>query len=100
MTDTKVTLADLDFVAEQGHDYQITLSKDYQILGATSATLTMREPTVQDLLASEMQAKGKSDAEQEIMMFANLCGVPPEAIKGLTLRDYKRVQSAYKLFIE
>ncbi|MDV2454062.1 phage tail assembly protein [Acinetobacter towneri] len=60
----------------------------------------MREPTVQDLLSAELQAKGKSDAEQEITMFANLCEITPDFIKGLGLKDYKRIQESYRLFTE
>ena len=58
----------------------------------------MREPTVQDLLTAELQSKGKSNAEQEITMFANLCEIEPDFIKGLGLRDYGRIQDSYRLF--
>lgn len=58
----------------------------------------MREPTVQDLLTAELQSKGKSNAEQEITMFANLCEIAPDFIKGLGLRDYGRLQDSYRLF--
>ncbi|MDY6531252.1 MULTISPECIES: phage tail assembly protein [Acinetobacter] len=58
----------------------------------------MREPTVQDLLTAELQSKGKSSAEQEITMFANLCEIEPDFIKGLGLRDYGRIQDSYRLF--
>ncbi|MFX9003823.1 phage tail assembly protein [Acinetobacter baumannii] len=47
-----------------------------------------------------MQSKGKSDAEQEITMFVNLCEVAPDFIKKLGLKDYKRIQGAYRLFTE
>lgn len=58
----------------------------------------MREPTVQDLLTAELQSKGKSSAEQEITMFANLCEIEPDFIKGLGVRDYTRIQDSYRLF--
>ena len=58
----------------------------------------MREPTVQDLLTAELQSKGKSSAEQEITMFANLCEIEPDFIKSLGLRDYGRIQDSYRLF--
>ena len=60
--------------------------------------IEMREPTVQDLLTAELQSKGKSSADQEITMFANLCEITPDFIKGLGLRDYGRIQDSYRLF--
>ncbi|OTG64333.1 hypothetical protein B9T25_12905 [Acinetobacter sp. ANC 4470] len=85
-----------DYVLEKAGMNQITLSRAYGGIGEIS----MREPTVQDLLSAELQAKGKSDAEQEITMFANLCEIAPDFIKSLGLKDYKRIQEAYRLFTE
>ena len=85
-----------DYIQEEAGTNQITLSRDYSGIGEIS----MREPTVQDLLSAELQAKGKSDAEQEITMFANLCEIAPDFIKSLGLKDYKRIQESYRLFTE
>lgn len=52
-------------------------------------TLTMREPTVEDQLAT----KG-SDAEREITLVANLCALSPTEVKSLSLKNYRRVQAA------
>ena len=79
-------------------DFEITLAKSLDIDGAKVGVIVMREPTVQDLLAAEMQSKGQSDAVQEIMMFSNLCSVTPDQIKEATLKDYRRIQEAFKLF--
>lgn len=85
-----------EYIQENEGMNQITLSRAYDGLNQ----ICMREPTVQDLLSAELQAKGKSDAEQEITMFANLCEITPDFIKGLGLKDYKRIQESYRLFTE
>jgi hypothetical protein len=83
-----------DYIQEEEGNNKIELSRAYGGI----QHVDMREPTVQDLLSAEMQAKGKSDAEQEITMFANLCEITPDFIKGLGLKDYKRLQASYRLF--
>ena len=85
-----------DYIQEEDGINLITLSRAYDGI----AEVQMREPTVQDLLSAELQSKGKSDAEQEITMFTNLCEIAPEFIKKLGLKDYKRIQVAYRLFTE
>lgn len=86
----------LDYIQEEEGMNQITLSRAYDGI----IQVQMREPTVQDLLSAELQSKGKSDAEQEITMFANLCEIAPDFIKKLGLKDYKRIQGSYRLFTE
>lgn len=85
-----------EYIQENEGMNQITLSRAYGGLNQIS----MREPTVQDLLTAELQSKGTSSAEQEITMFANLCEIAPDFIKGLGLKDYKRIQESYTLFTE
>ncbi|WP_180183684.1 phage tail assembly protein [Acinetobacter sp. YH01020] len=85
-----------EYIQENEGMNQITLSRAYGGLNQIS----MREPTVQDLLSAELQSKGTSSAEQEITMFANLCEIAPDFIKGLGLKDYKRIQESYTLFTE
>lgn len=76
----------------------ITLQKGADIDGAIVKELTMREPTVNDNLVSDAVKGG--DAEKELTMFGNLCGITPDDLKKLTLRDYKRVQVAFTNFID
>jgi microsomal dipeptidase-like Zn-dependent dipeptidase len=85
-----------NYIQEEEGINLITLSRGYDGINQVQ----MREPTVQDLLSAELQSKGKSDAEQEITMFANLCEIAPDFIKKLGLKDYKRIQGAYRLFTE
>lgn len=87
-----------DYIMECPEGYKITLNKPINIDTANIQVLTMREPTVQDLLVAEMQTKGQSNAVMEITMFANLCSITPDQIKSLTLKDFNRVQGAFELF--
>lgn len=79
-------------------DYvDIVLAKPIDIDGAKVSTLRMREPTVSDqLVADEMRG---SDAAKEINTLANLCQVSPDDVKKLTLRDYKKLQTAFMGFL-
>lgn len=88
------------YIAEVAEGFKVTLTKPMSIDGAQVSEVVMREPTVQDLLAAEMIAKGQSAATQEITMFANLCTVSPDQIKALTMRNYGRLQDAFKLFTD
>ena len=88
------------YISEVAEGYKIELAKPLDIDGAQVSEIVMREPTVQDHLAAEMQAKGLGSAMQEITMFANLYNVSPEQVKTMTLRNYGRVQEAFKLFTD
>lgn len=76
----------------------ITLSRPADIGGTKSTAVRMREPTVADQeIASEING---SDATREITVLANLCGLAPDDIRKLPLRDYSRQQKAYMGFID
>ncbi len=74
----------------------VVLRKAANVDGTAASTLRMREPTVGDTLL--MDGFGGSDGEKEVKLFAHLCGVPPETIKGLMRGDYGRLQSAFMGF--
>jgi len=74
----------------------ITLSRKAKANGVEVETLKMREPTVGD--QERAQESTSSDTATEVQLFASLCQVSPDDIRGLPLRDYKRLQSAYVLF--
>lgn len=76
----------------------ITLNSGIDIDGAKVKTLTMREPVVRDNLVAD-SIKG-TDAQKEITMFANLCGLAPNDLDEMTQRDYSRLQKAYINFID
>lgn len=58
-------------------------------------TITMREPTVADQLAT----KGTPE-QREIAMVANLCELAPDEVGKLTARNYKRLQQALLGFLD
>lgn len=76
---------------------EITLSKPVDIDGAPVKVLRMREPNVEDQLTAE--EAHKSQARQEVTLFANLCEVPADAIGRLSLKDYRKLQEAYADFL-
>ena len=52
------------------------------------STVTMREPKVEDQLAT----KGTTE-ERELAMIGNLSGKTPAEVRGMTIRNYRRVQA-------
>lgn len=75
----------------------ITLVRGLSVSGVNVKSVRMREPTVADQLAAD-EFKG-GDAAKEIQTMANLCQVAPDELKALTLKDYKRLQTAFLGFI-
>lgn len=75
----------------------ITLARPLKVAGADVSKVRMREPTVADQLAID---KITGDAAKEIALLANLCELTPEDLKGLTLKDYRRLQQAFAGFID
>lgn len=53
------------------------------------STMTMREPLVEDQLAT----KGTNE-DRELALVGNLTGKTPAEVRGLRIRDYRRVQAA------
>ncbi len=70
----------------------VTLASGIDMQGARVKVVTMREPTVADQIAAQ-EIKGTS-AAQEVALIANLAQITPDEVKGMTLRDYRRVQEA------
>lgn len=88
-----------DYLAENADgSVTISLRAGVSIDGARVRALTMREPTVDDQLTAE-KVKG-SPAEREVTLFANLCEVAPGDIRGMSMRDYGRLQEAYRGFLD
>jgi len=75
----------------------ITLQYPVTVNGAETTGLSMRRPKVRDMLIGEK--KGKSDAEKEIHIFANLCEVSPDVIQELDMVDYGTLQKEYQDFL-
>ena len=75
----------------------IELAYPVSVSGIETNELYMRRPRVRDMLVGEK--KNKSDAEKEILLFANLCEVDPEVIESLDMQDYGKLQQAYQDFL-
>ncbi len=72
---------------------KVELLKGVDVDGETKMSLTLREPSVGDMMAARKTAKNDT-AESEVVLIANLAGVPPVAIQKAKLRDYGRLQDA------
>jgi hypothetical protein len=76
---------------------QIDLDHSVAVEGQTYAVLTMRRPKVKDQKAAQKMAKTAD--EQETLLFANLCDVPPAVIDELDMADYGELQRTYEGFL-
>ena len=72
---------------------KVELLKGVDVDGETKMSLTLREPSVGDMMAARKTAKSDT-AESEVVLIANLAGVPPVVIQKAKLRDYGRLQDA------
>jgi hypothetical protein len=86
-----------EYITEGEGFVDIALSRPFDMQGTKVTSIRMREPTVADQLAAD--GKG-SDAAREIAMMANLAEISPEDIKRLPLKDYKRLQTGFMVFID
>jgi hypothetical protein len=64
--------------------------------GVEIKSLVMREPTVDDQLSQEHI---KLPGQQEVTIIANLCEQDPAAIRALKIKQYGRLQDAYRDFM-
>ena len=71
----------------------VTLLKGVKVDGETRKSLTLREPSVGDNMAAR-EMGNKDAAMSEVILIANMAGVPPEVIQGAKMRDYSRLQEA------
>ncbi|MDH5179762.1 MAG: phage tail assembly protein [Gammaproteobacteria bacterium] len=75
----------------------IVLEYPVTVNGQEYSELNMRRPKVRDQKAASV--KGKTDAEREISLFANLCEVEPALIEELDMTDYTAIQETYQDFL-
>lgn len=76
---------------------QVRLGEAYTWDARDVTELTLRRPRVSDQL--EAQRAADLPQEQEIHLFARLCGVNPELIEHLDMADYRALQDAYSRFL-
>lgn len=78
-------------------EIQIDFFEPIVVDGETKYGVPMRRPKLKDQLryaGSEMNS-----AEKEIAMFADLCGLPHDAMQELDMVDYNEMQTAYSRFL-
>ena len=75
----------------------IELRYGVEVDGLELTTLNMRPPLAHDSHGAQRGANGQAD--MEIRLFANLCGVAPETIERLQMADYMKLQEAYQAFL-
>lgn len=72
----------------------VTLSCPSTINGVTVDKLLLRSPTVRDVRSANRDAGG-DDEQRELVLFAELAGVPVADLEGLKLVDFNRLQAGY-----
>lgn len=87
-----------DYLKEGAGFIDVTLKSPAKTSAGEVSMIRVREPTAGDLV--NFQEATGSDAKKEIDQFAHLCELTPEDIRGLTLRNYVRLQEAFKLFTQ
>ncbi len=75
----------------------IPLDYPIEVDGITVKELNPRRPQVVDMLA--VGQSSESDAEKELTLFANLCGVSPQSLHTLDMKDYGKLQTRYQSFL-
>jgi len=76
---------------------EITLDFPVENGAETVTSLNMRRMKARDQVVVAKQ--GGTNAEQEVRLFANLCEVAPTVIEELDMKDYRKVQEAYRGFL-
>lgn len=87
-----------EYLRETDAGIEITFNNPAEIAGAKVSKLVMREPTVRDMEIA--QSGAGSDAAKEVQLLANLLGLGADDVRGLTLRNHKRVQEAFANFTD
>jgi hypothetical protein len=85
-----------DFIKELDGVAQVTLASPATVGGVKVDSITMREPSVGDMKI--VQNSRASDAEKEIAAIANLCELTTAEVEAMSLRNFGRLQAAFKLF--
>ncbi|MDE4537667.1 phage tail assembly protein [Pseudomonas sp. ITEM 17296] len=73
----------------------VSLSVPLDVYGEARQALTMRSPTVSEDLMVGLQV-GDNDEQRELLMLGSLCELTEDQLTALQVRDYKRLQRAYK----
>lgn len=74
----------------------IKLDFPVQLTDRTMNEVTMRRPTVGDLL--RYPVRDNADLEGELTMLCHLCGIVPEDAQGMDAADYDALRNQYVFF--
>lgn len=74
----------------------ITLEYPVQLADRIMNEIIMRRPTMGDVLDNPV--KGELDFAGEMQLYATLCDVRTEDMRGLDPVDYQKLQEQYALF--
>jgi hypothetical protein len=77
-----------DYIIIDGAEAVVTLTD--------GKTINMREPKVLDMRAAQKSSKSPEDIE--LKMFGDLCMMAPSEIDQLSMKNYGRLQEAFRLF--
>lgn len=81
----------------------IELDFPVRIDGVETTKVTVRAPLVIDQLTAQKQARDAAgnidDAEAEKALFARITRIHPDDMDKMELRDYMKLQGAYKYFL-
>lgn len=78
-------------------DVTVQLSKPILVENEEIAELTLREPTVKDLLA---QDKVAGDMARMVLMVGQLANLPKSSVEQLTAKDFTRTASKVADFLD
>ncbi|MFH0710134.1 MAG: phage tail assembly protein [Pseudomonadota bacterium] len=77
-------------------DYVSDGADGAKVVTLTDATkVTMREPTVNDMIVSEDESKAKS----EVTLISNLCMLTPADVRAMKIKNYTRLQVVLAHFL-
>ncbi len=77
---------------------QINLFFPIKESGVELHSVTMRRPKVRDQMKADTGPG--TQAQKEVNLFADLCGLAPDTLKELDMADYRKLQKAFDVFLQ
>jgi len=76
---------------------EIKFSREYELNGAMSDTIEMREPTINDEINAQETAP--SEGMLQLTLFANLCDLSIDELKQISSKDGQKIAEVYNSFL-